>query len=503
MNNRHMVVTADHMVDGLGVGLYENVGQRVLELMRNGLAASMPPGVWTPNGVKIELMLIPHHPLSPKNGPALIVLDHGSGLTDPMVERYFYWLGTPIRELREREKGIQNGVSQKGIGRLAALALNENCLHEDRLVRIRNGYYLFSRTAASGEIRFVPVIPEKAEMNGGFETERFISPTSTEMGPLKDIKGSFTAIVVPSPVFKTADEIYEAIKWLLPREQDKMFDLTINGKPVGPPPLEKTLTLTSKDGRYRARLGAGNDKSEGIWLCDEENGFRVASCNKLGKSILPDPLWFPELSGDIFAPKLLAHQNTARSSLNKEYTRQSNKEWSKLKMWLITEVAPAARKLIERDSISGDAAQALDEVVEMFKGRFGEPDDMEEQPLPRKGSGGERRRPDPDAPKAEPAPYTKPQYRRYVSIKVGEETYILYRGQSLEAHTFARVSDNNPNQVIVNVRGAYCALPKGKEARREHVLMQILFAIGSHKFERSPYRATIFANQMRAEFLKK
>ena len=37
-----MKVTAYHMVDNLATGLYESVGQRLMELIRNSLVASMP-----------------------------------------------------------------------------------------------------------------------------------------------------------------------------------------------------------------------------------------------------------------------------------------------------------------------------------------------------------------------------------------------------------------------------------------------------------------------------
>ena len=261
-----MKVTAFHMVDNLATGLYESEGQRVMELIRNSLVASMPTNKWEPKRAKIEVSLVPNHPLSPSKGVALVILDHGCGLTDPALERYFNWLGTPLAQLRQHQNGSYNGASQKGIGRLAALALNENCLHDDIMTRIKHGYYLLSRTSKSGEVRFVPVIPERAETEQGFETERFISPTSTEMGSLKNIPGSFTSIIIPTPIFQSHGEIYDAVKWLLPREQDKMFDLLIGGKTYGPPPLEMDINITSQDGRYRARLGVGNTERLGFVL---------------------------------------------------------------------------------------------------------------------------------------------------------------------------------------------------------------------------------------------
>src|SRR3989344_5823756 len=89
-----MTPTAHHMVDNLGYGMYRDPGQRLLEPIRNGLVASMvDPMLWEPQRAKIELLLVPNHPLAPKGELTLIVLDHGSGMTDPGIERYFYWLG--------------------------------------------------------------------------------------------------------------------------------------------------------------------------------------------------------------------------------------------------------------------------------------------------------------------------------------------------------------------------------------------------------------------------
>lgn len=493
------------MVDNLASGLYSDRGQCLAELIRNSLVASMPDGKqWQPRGVKVELTLVPNHPLCPNKENALVILDYGHGLTDPALDRYFNWLGTPLAELKNTVNG--NGASQKGIGRLAALALNKNCLHEDILIRIKHGYYLLTRTGQTGDVRFVPVIPEKAEAEHGFETNRFIAPNSTEMGHLKNMRGSFTAIVIPTPVFANHTEIYEAVKWFLPREHDKMFRLVIGEKEVMPPPLEKAVNVTSTDGHLRARLGVGTTESHGAWLCDEATGLRVASCQQLGR-LLPEPLWFPDLVGDIFAPNLLRYQNTARNTLNKEFMRKGNKEWQSLLMFLISHVAPAAKQLIERDAIRGDAAQTLDELVEMFNECFGPPEEVETKdvlkkpPVPRP----------PAVPPVCPPPVPPPtgdkkpedKYKRFVSIKLRDETYNLYRGQTLHPHVFAQVSPKNPKLIFVNVRNGYKSLPETKAARREHCLLQILSAIGQSKYPSDPYQSMLFANEMRSEFLKK
>ncbi len=497
-----MKVSAFHLIDNLSSSLYENPGQCWAELARNSLVCSMPKNRWEPKGVKIETMLVDQHPLSPdRKAKTLIVLDHGEGLTDPALDRYFTWLGTPLAVLKTQN--TNNGASQKGIGRLAALALNSRCINGDIEERIKHGYYLLSRTGKEGNVRYVEVVPEKAELAGGFDTNRFISPSATEMGPLKNIQGSFTAIVIPTPVFSSHDEIYEAIKWFLPREQDKMYHLEIGGKRVYPPALKAQVSHTWGDhAEFRAYLSATTEKdglASGCWLCDSETSLRVASCERLMSSI-PEPLWYPELQGDIFAPGLLRYQNTARSTLAKDFMKGGSKDWNRLHMFLI-EVASKARSLIDRDSINGPAAETLDELVEMFQSRFGEPDKIGVVGPPGPPRGPKGPIIDPPGPGPKP-PGGEKKYQRHVSIKIRDKTYHLCRNQSLHPYIFAQVSSQNSQMVYVNIRGGYKSLPVNKQARKEHCLMQILTAIGQNMHRTNPYSATRFTNEVRGELFK-
>lgn len=487
----HMRVTASLLMEQLGTGLYTSVGQRVMELVRNSARACMPdPKKWEPKKVKIEVFLTPNHPLA-HGEAALTVLDYGRGFTEPDLDRYFNWLGTPLSKwAADAEDSV--GDSQKGIGRMAALALNQGCFQPNKRLREKHGYYLLTRTSAAGKVRFVEVIPGKLETEG-VETDRWVEPTSTEMGPLKGIKGSFSAIIVPTPIFKDHKEIYEAVKWFLPRERDKMFDLKIGGKAVEPPPLESEINKTSQDGKYRARIGMGNIESGGIWLCDETTGFRVASCQKLGR-LLPEPLSDPDLCGDIFWPGLLRHQDTARAQLAHEYTRKGNPAWQKGVLFLIRDVIPDAKNLVNRETICGDAAETLDDLVEMFTDLYGEP----------VNGTGERKPRAPKSDASEPASNGgggsgEPPYRRQVSIRVREEVFVLYRGRSLDPYRFAEVNPDNRKMIFVNVRGNYRALPSGKHARTEHCLMQILLAVGQAQDMEDP---VAYANEIRSEFLK-
>ncbi len=499
-----MKVTAFHMVDNLATGLYESVGQRLMELVRNSVVASMAnPNVWEPKRAKIELSLVPNHPLSPSKSPALVVLgprlrpDRSSARALLQLARH---TAEPAPQSRERivRRRIPEGHRPTGGARSQRELPARRCHdpHQERLLPAHPH-------VEDGQRPLRARHPREGRDGAGLRHRALHLSDIHRNGLLKNLQGPFTAIVIPTPIFKSHAEIYEAIKWLLPREQDKMFDLTIGGKAMQPPPLEKEINLSSTDGRYRARLAAGNTDSDGIWLCDDETGFRVASCQKLGR-LLPDPLWYPDLVGDIFAPGLLRHQNTARSTLAKEFTRKGNKEWQRLLMFLIRDVASQAKQLIERDSINGSAAETLDELAELFNERFGliidDGDKGGEPRKPRdpkpaepggKDDGGEKGEPDPER-----------QYRRHIAIRVRDEVFYLYRGQTLHPYVFAQVSPNNPKMIFVNVRGGYKALPDQKVARREHCFVQVLMAIGASKFPSDRYQAMMFANEVRGEFLK-
>ncbi len=406
--------------------------------------------------------------------------------------------------MRERSRGSSNGSSQKGIGRLAALSLNGKCHDKDISVAAKNGFFVFSRTSSSGEIRFIEVVPEKIETDGGTEVDRFITPSSEEARFLNNIEGSFTAIVIPTPVFDSADEIIESIKWLLPREANKMFDLRVNGKKVAPPELQSAVNITWDGDKYRARLGAfkkvsETDEATGIWLCDEETGFRVASCVRMGSKFMPMPLWYPDIVGDIFVPGLLRHQGTARNKLSDAFTRKWDDEWRKLLLFLSTVVAPAAKNLLDNDVEETGASKALEDLVTLFHGCYGLPPEKE----PGGGSGGTRIRTkspttpdDKDRPKEEPKP-------RHKTIKIRDEVYHLYTGRSLDPDLFAEVAPHNSQLVYVNVRGAYKSLPKNLSERKEHMLMLILIAIGLNENVNNPEEALKFASSRRADFFKK
>jgi len=499
MSKVFMRPTAYLLIQNLGTGLYEEPGYCLAELEKNSARAHMMTKKWEPKSVRIEASIVPKHPVC--NDRALLWLDYGKGMLDGDCERFFYYLGTPMAKLRQDAKG-NLGDSQKGIGRLAALSLNEKCLGENVLEQVKHGFHVFTRTAESGPIRYVPFIPQNIEEDG-VDIHRFIDPTDRALGPLIGIRGTFTAIVIPNPVFKSHNEIYEAIKWFLPTESDKMFDLKIGGKAVQPPALETTKNLTWKGDLYRARIGLTKTGEEGgIWLCDSETGLRVASCMSIGKrGGIPDPLWYSELTGNIYGPGLIAHQNTARNSLLKAFLRSKDKDAQGLSMFMNGVVSPGVQDLIEENPIHGGSLDMLKEIAEMCNGHWGPPDEDKGPPFPPR-TPGVRIDPVPGPPRVNTDGERKPPVKRYLYMKVENETYKLYYGQDLDELTYAQVASHDDHVIEMNIRGKYKSMPVDKKECREHSLMQIFNSIGLSKHPRNPYDAMRFANKIRGRLIK-
>lgn len=495
----------------LGRGMYRDMGRCLAELYRNGLVAGMD-SVWDPSSVRIDISIVPNHPLASRGDSALIVLDYGRGMTDADLERYFKYLGPSPKA--SRKDGGFSGASQKGIGRFAALALSEQSDHDDC------PYYVLSRTQEDGPVRYIKVTPDLLCRAPGIEVNRFISPSATEMGPLKNsINGSFTAVIIPTPALKTHAEVEDAIKWYLPREPDKMCRLTVGGKPMLPPPLPSgagAVTAMSQDQYYRAYIGPsnGNGGSEGgVWFCDGETGFRVASCQDWhlrGKG-LPDVFWYPELAGDIFVPGLLDKQDTARSSLEKDFTK--TREWKKLCQFLSINVEPRLTDLIEQNPIEGDAAEAVEGVISLFEEAWGLPPEITSTREKKSGTTKTKTKTGGGVGGGGGGGNRGPRKPRYQRINVRGEVFELFLGRSLDEFVFAEVNHQNPRQIELNVRGSYQAFPKGKQAQLEHSLMQVLMAIarsdafpmdnGAARDNFNPGLVAQFANELRAEALSK
>src|SRR3989338_4473412 len=95
-NRRQFGITAYHLLESLSVDLYQDASACIWELCRNGLIASMPGKDWLPGVGDIEISLLDDHPLG-QNGKTLVILDHGSGFTQPKWDRFFS-LGPPLED---------------------------------------------------------------------------------------------------------------------------------------------------------------------------------------------------------------------------------------------------------------------------------------------------------------------------------------------------------------------------------------------------------------------
>lgn len=493
-------ITAGMLMENLANKMYESLGACLWEIVRNGVVACMPNDSWKPKVGRVEILLVRNHPMNPK-GMTLVVLDHGSGFTQPKI-KLFCDIGQSLVDLATGS-GSHGGAAQKRIGRWAALALNRGCA-EDR--NPETGFYVFTRTASAGPVRQVSMIPSEIERNQGLQHVE-IDPSSTELGPQRNIKGSFTAVVIPNPVFNTAEEICEALRWFLPRKPDLMFDLQVDGKPMTPPPLAgKVVLVQDQVGGvevYVDKVEHPEAGTGGIWFADAETGLRVAHAPRLLQH-LPSVLCRSDLTGDIFIPGLLGHQDTSRSTLTPRFLRTPT--WKKHVLYLSGQVVPRVNALLGEAETFGQSPidRMARSIAERAAAIYGKPDDVTGPLWPKEGKpsddddtdegggGGARPPGPPRAPRG-------PRKSRVLPIRIGEKTYVLSRMQ-LSKLLLADVSPVNPSVIHLN-SADYEAMPKGSAAQQEHFLLMLLTAVGRAEHPDDPRAVSDFVGEHRRRFL--
>jgi hypothetical protein len=498
----NMRFTATHFLDNLAGGLYNDLGDCLAEIVRNGMVACMPEGEWTPRLGHVEIFLVDNHPLAPKT-KSLVILDHGRGFTKQNMERYC----TVGRAIGDRGDS-HSGAAQKRIGRFAAFALNKRCRDDQD---ITTGFFILTRTAPAGDVTIVPMIPKQLELDRGELSGETISPLSTELGPQKGIKGCFTAIVVPNSVFENYSQIREALKYRVPRKAELMYRLEVDGRRMTTAPLDAKVAISQENGRieaYMDRVRDRDDPNGGIWFTDAATGLRVAPAQALQRH-LPYPIWKPDLIGDIFVPGLLANQGTSRTSLSPRYL--SSAAWKKVQMYLLSQVVPAAKTLLGDDDVFGrDASsKSLLSFVERCNAIWGRPEDVKGGtglfdeilvPKTRKtptgvrtpggsggGGGGTPGVPTPPKPRAIP-------------IRIGEKVFVLNK-RLMDARVYAEVDRFNGHVIYINDQ-EYMAMPKTREARDEHVLLKVLEAAAQAEFD-NPTEIMYYVAERRKELMAK
>jgi len=485
-------------VDTMARKLYRNKVNCLRELWRNGALACMLDGVvWDPTNAQVEIWLVYNHPLAPKCW-ALIIKDCGSGFTVPRVKQYLE-IGPQEVDTKHRP-ACHCGGSQNRIGKFAGLGLNKRCRDRKSMTE---GFYILTRTSSSGPVTMVEITPQViADQN---PKPVYINPDATELASYKNIKGSFTIIVIPNAVFTSADEIRETLKWCLPRKKNLAIKTFVDGVLLEAPPL---ANIKIDAGPFEAHLGrpkVTQAKSTGIWLCDAASGLRCALASGL-VGYLPYPLARPDLEGDIFIPGLLARQDTSRTTLDDAYLNDEDEthEWEKICAVLEAKIAPEARKLLGDDDVVDPANPANKTLyyltdwmrdcwgeVETHGGDLTEPDPNKPKPKPKSKPGQIPLPPKPPGP-----PGTSNGRVRGIGRKIGDEDYYFQVMSTQDPMLYAEVGIKGK---VIFINPSYAIVLNHAKMDMEHKLECILGAVARYRFPNSAEDAYRYAAQLRQE----
>lgn len=478
--------------------LYRDKGASLAEPVRNGWCACMSdPSNWDATSAHVEVWLVYNHPLAPKKY-ALVIMDRGSGFTEPRIKEFCDIGGTP-------SAGKHGGASQNGIGRFALFALNQRVAEKD----YDEGFTIMTRTSSSGPVTMVEITPNKISRN---EVEdHTIGPDASELWRYSNIVGSFTVIVVPNAVFSDESEIREVLKWRIPRIPG--VKVYVNGKLLEPPPLGNIKIAAGAIVAHLSRPKVAN-VDEGIWLTDAKSGLRCAKASDLGSSI-PYPLGRHDLTGDIMIPGLLKHQNTSRSCLNDRFLR--SKAWSDLFDILNLKIVPEAQKMLGEDDVISDADpthRILYEFADLFRAAWG-PSTVQGGDIL---TGQNPARP-PRPPKRPVTPGVNPPpgnhqppggvpghggnggnggsgRPRAIGIKIGPDEFYFQTYPSGDKLVFAEVGMKG-KAICINPN--YSLSPTNKFAEREHKLGRVFDAVARWRFPNETAAAHRLSTQFREE----
>lgn len=504
-NEWEMVTGLNMFMDTMSKALYRDRIACLWELIRNALCACMPSeDQWNPSSTYVELWLTRDHPLAPKSW-ATVCLDKGSGFTEPKIKKFCNLGGDDPEPM-----GTHSGAAQKQIGRLAYFALNRRITVERKP---DSGFFILTRTSSSGPVSLIEITPYKLRFGGIIP--RQLPPDASELWKFKNIKGSFTAIVIPNSVIENSNEIREALQWYLPRRKNKAVKILVDGKPLEAPPLASQTVSHDGIEAYLEKVGTPIMGKTGLWLTDAETGLRCAFCPDMG-GYVPDPLARSDLDGDIFIPGLLKQQHPSRIGLNPNFLKSPT--WKKeIFLVLYRKVAPFAKELIG-NALYIDASEPngrrLKDFSDMFETAWGLPS-IKGSDLTRDTSGPIRRRPPrinrpvgPGGGNPPPSGNTRPPNggsgdgegdgtrTRGLAWRIGDREYYVQNMPSAAVLVYAEVSESGE---MITINPDYTFQGLSRLIMDEHCLQHVLNAVARHILPHDTGNALVTAEQFRRE----
>ncbi len=486
-----MKMTAQLIMEGLGTGMYVDIHACMWEIIRNAACSHMPdPKVWTPGIGQADISLVTDFPMF-RGIKTLIVRDYGRGFTEDDMNRFCY-LGTPSSHLRKYPGGTYGGASQKGMGRLAAFGLNKLSVEEGDT---STGFYVLTRTTKNGPVRFISVIPDEIMAHQSISSV-FLEEDSSDLGFLQNVRGSFTAVIIPYSMYDNVDQIKEGIKWRLPRQAEQSFKLFVQGKRVLPPLLADKINFADPSGKIRLCADVKSKDSEhdgGLWITDLRTGLRVVDATNL-VAHLPHPFGSREIIGDLFIEGVLGNQDSSRAGLRSEYLKSIF--WRKVLVPYLLLISKEVLALLGQEE-GGKQSQfktTVTDIFAVFSRAWGNPvtggienlfgDDKSDsgdnppdkaEGKERGGQGAPRTRGKSDPPSSSGAVVKKRTKVQNTAIRIdGQDYSVRFSGD--QEYVFGTVTEN-----IIELNPQCSGIPARKEPRSEYILNALLTAVARSK----------------------
>ena len=346
------------LVRALSKNLYRDPNLMAGEIAYNGLDAAERCG--REPVIEVRFWSVGEHPLS-LDAPALSFLDNGPGFTPEVIADYVL-VGESVYLHNPRFHGAH------GLGKFAAFGFSTA------------GSFLII-TRPLGETR---VVCYRVSVDDIFsDNEIKAEPVRTPL-PGLPTKGSFACIFIPGfNDLITAEELRESFANLLPI---RPCQVSVQGVPVVLRRLEAerevtTLPLPAFGGStltIRLAVAEVTGQNDRVRIIDAESSRPVASLDTLPPSVrrrLDHRLLHPRLLGEILVPgNLEKRSETGRAGIAADYWR-SDQGGAFIDAMNIYG-APLAGELVGSDAKPrGPINESLSEVANLFKERFGEPDD--------------------------------------------------------------------------------------------------------------------------------